>query len=75
MLLFTFDPDNVANVSVKVSDFRLALHVQGCTQMTVAVGPRPFRHMAPELLSKSRYSEKSDPWAFGVTAWELLTCG
>ena len=35
----------------------------------------PRRYMAPEALSRGRYSEKSDVWAFGVLAWELLTCG
>ena len=31
--------------------------------------------MAPECIQKGRYSEKSDVWAFGVLAWELLTDG
>jgi serine/threonine protein kinase len=31
--------------------------------------------MPPEALKKRRFSEKSDVWAFGVTAWEMLTDG
>ena len=28
---------------------------------------------APEVLQSGKYSSASDVWAFGVTAWELLT--
>ena len=35
----------------------------------------PFRWMSPEALSRRRFSQASDVWAFGVTAWEILTNG
>ena len=35
----------------------------------------PFRWMAPEALMRRKFSEASDVWAFGVTAWEILTGG
>ena len=35
----------------------------------------PVRWMSPEALSAQRFSQASDVWAFGVTAWELLTDG
>ena len=35
--------------------------------------PVPVRWAAPEMLLKARMSEKSDVWAFGVTAWEVCT--
>ena len=35
----------------------------------------PFRWMSPEALTRRRFSQASDVWAFGVTAWEMLTDG
>jgi serine/threonine protein kinase len=29
--------------------------------------------MAPESLSRKKFSEKSDVWAYGVTCYEILT--
>ena len=38
-------------------------------------GRVPFRWMPPESLLRRRFSEASDVWSFGVTAWELLSGG
>ena len=35
----------------------------------------PFRWMSPEALSKRRFSQASDVWAFGMMVWEMLTDG
>ena len=35
----------------------------------------PFRWMPPEAIDMRRFSEASDVWSFGVTAWELLSGG
>lgn len=35
----------------------------------------PIRWLAPECISKRKFTHKSDVWAFGVTVWELLTFG
>ena len=75
VLLFGFDREDVSAVSVKVSDFGLAVSAYGGTHRTVAAGPRPVRYLPPEALEKGRFSEKADVWAFGVAAWELLTRG
>ena len=33
----------------------------------------PIRWMAPECITTSKYSLKSDVWAFGVTVIEIIT--
>ena len=59
----------------QVSDFGLTVNTCAATHRYVEGGAKPIRYLAPEALRKGRYSEKSDVWAFGVTAWELLTNG
>ena len=60
VLLFTYEADGDGKVSVKVSDFGLALYLYGGTHQYVAGGPMPLRNMAPESLAKKRFSELSD---------------
>lgn len=75
VLLFGFDAADVSVTSVKVCDFGLTVGTYGRTHRTVAGAELPTRYLPPESLRKRRFSEKSDVWAFGVTAWELLTDG
>jgi serine/threonine protein kinase len=75
VLLFAYDPDNVSATSVKLCDFGMSVSSYGNTHRTIAAGELPIRYLPPESLMKRRFSEKSDVWAFGVTAWELLTDG
>jgi tyrosine-protein kinase shark len=76
ILVFAFDASNPAGTRVKITDFGLSVdrlyqtHAYGAQNQDV-----PFRWMPPEALRKRRFTEKSDVWAFGVTAWELLTDG
>jgi len=57
---------------VKISDFGLSRPAFGGSQHTNnPIGP--VRWMAPECIGESKYSKKSDVWAFGVTAWEVIT--
>jgi len=73
ILVFAFDASNPAATRVKITDFGLSVdrhyqtHAYGAQNEDV-----PFRWMPPEALRKRRFSEKSDVWAFGVTAWEEL---
>jgi len=76
ILVFSFDASNPAATRVKITDFGLSVdrlyqtHAYGAQDEDV-----PFRWMPPEALKRRRFTEKSDVWAFGVTAWELLTDG
>ena len=75
ILVFAFDAGNPAATVVKITDFGLAVERMYQTHATVQGDELPFRWMPPEALRKRRFSEKSDVWALGVTAWELLTDG
>jgi serine/threonine protein kinase len=75
VLLFAFNGDDARLTSVKVSDFGLSVSSYG---RSFAYGDNvqmPIRYMPPEALQRGRFSEKSDVWAFGVTAWEMLSKG
>ena len=73
VLVFAFD---AGSVRVKVTDFGLSVQRHYQTHAYGAEGaPAPFRWMPPEALRRRRFSEKSDVWAWGVTAWELLMGG
>ena len=75
LLVFGFDAEDVKKTLVKVSDFGLTVNGYTAMQKYVQDGPMPIRYLAPEALKKKKFSEKSDVWAFGVLAWELLTDG
>jgi ubiquitin len=75
ILVFAFDARDPAATVVKITDFGLAVDRHYQTHATVQGEAVPFRWMPPEALQRRRFSEKSDVWAFGVTAWELLTGG
>jgi tyrosine kinase receptor 1 len=62
------------NLHPKIGDFGMSRRLDGedGTHKTVAnVGPLLW--MAPESLNYSEYSSKSDVWAFGNKAMEILT--
>jgi serine/threonine protein kinase len=56
--------------NVSVCDFGLARIKTGAYQHTKS-SLGPVRCMAPESISKKRYSEASDAWSFGVYLWEI----
>ncbi|KAF6032306.1 BTK [Bugula neritina] len=60
---------------VKVADFGLSRCVSD-DQYTCSVGARfPIRWASPEVLLLTKFSSKSDVWAFGVLMYEVFTCG
>ncbi|RWS30532.1 Tyrosine-protein kinase Btk29A-like protein [Leptotrombidium deliense] len=63
------------NSIVKVADFGLTRYVID-DEYTSSSGTKfPIKWAPPEVLRFTRFSSKSDVWAFGVLMWEMFTCG
>ncbi|EDO49804.1 predicted protein [Nematostella vectensis] len=63
------------NRTVKVADFGLARYVID-DEYTASEGTKfPIKWAAPEVILYSKFSSKSDVWAFGILAWEVYTGG
>ncbi|KAI5088857.1 tyrosine-protein kinase BTK, partial [Silurus meridionalis] len=63
------------DLSVKVSDFGMARYVLD-DQYTSSAGTKfPVKWSAPEVLNYTRFSSKSDVWAYGVLMWEVYSLG
>nr|XP_015219162.1 PREDICTED: cytoplasmic tyrosine-protein kinase BMX isoform X2 [Lepisosteus oculatus] len=63
------------DLTVKVSDFGMARYVLD-DQYTSSAGTKfPVKWSAPEVLNYTRFSSKSDVWAFGIFMWEVFTLG
>jgi serine/threonine protein kinase len=61
---------------VKVADFGLTRFVSDSNEYTSSSGTKfPIKWAPPEVLWFTKFSSKSDVWAFGVLMWEVFTCG
>ncbi|KAL8562218.1 hypothetical protein ACOMHN_005203 [Nucella lapillus] len=63
------------NAVVKVADFGLARYVLDDEYQSSAGTKFPVKWAPPEVLQYTRFSSKSDVWAYGVLMWEVFTCG
>ncbi|XP_061106081.1 tyrosine-protein kinase BTK-like isoform X2 [Conger conger] len=64
-----------SNGTIKVTDFGLSRYVLDDEYTSSAGSKFPVRWAPPEVLLYSKFSSKSDIWAFGVLMWEVYTLG
>ena len=60
---------------LQVADFGLARYVIDDQYTSNGGAKFPIKWSPPEVLNYTRFSSKSDVWAFGVLVWEVFTCG
>ncbi|XP_072907932.1 mitogen-activated protein kinase kinase kinase 21-like isoform X2 [Hemitrygon akajei] len=70
LLLEKIENDDLANKTLKITDFGLAREWHKTTKMSAA---GTYAWMAPEVIKSSLFSKGSDVWSYGVLLWELLT--
>uniref|UniRef100_A0A4W3HN18 Mitogen-activated protein kinase kinase kinase n=1 Tax=Callorhinchus milii TaxID=7868 RepID=A0A4W3HN18_CALMI len=70
LLLEKIENDDIANKTLKITDFGLAREWHKTTKMSAA---GTYAWMAPEVIKSSLFSKGSDVWSYGVLLWELLT--
>ncbi|NWH59566.1 BMX kinase, partial [Geococcyx californianus] len=64
-----------SNLTVKVSDFGMTRYVLDDLYISSLGTKFPVKWSAPEVFHYTKFSSKSDVWAFGVLMWEVFTLG
>ena len=59
------------NGKIKIADFGFATFCEKCLKKSELNVGSPY-YMSPEALKENFYSFKSDIWAFGIIAYELI---
>ncbi|NXT84194.1 BMX kinase, partial [Zapornia atra] len=63
------------NLTVKVSDFGMTRYVLDDLYISSLGTKFPVKWSAPEVFHYTKFSSKSDVWAFGILMWEVFTLG
>uniref|UniRef100_K7FFR0 Tyrosine-protein kinase n=1 Tax=Pelodiscus sinensis TaxID=13735 RepID=K7FFR0_PELSI len=64
-----------SDLTVKVSDFGMARYVLDDLYISSLGSKFPVKWSAPEVFHYTKFSSKSDVWAFGILMWEVFTLG
>uniref|UniRef100_A0A8C8SNX9 Protein kinase domain-containing protein n=1 Tax=Pelusios castaneus TaxID=367368 RepID=A0A8C8SNX9_9SAUR len=64
-----------SDLTVKVSDFGMARYVLDDLYVSSLGAKFPVKWSAPEVFHYTKFSSKSDVWAFGILMWEVFTLG
>ncbi|KFQ03504.1 Cytoplasmic tyrosine-protein kinase BMX, partial [Leptosomus discolor] len=64
-----------SNLTVKVSDFGMTRYVLDDLYISSLGTKFPVKWSAPEVFHFTKFSSKSDVWAFGILMWEVFTLG
>ncbi|XP_040559300.1 cytoplasmic tyrosine-protein kinase BMX isoform X1 [Gallus gallus] len=64
-----------SNLTVKLSDFGMTKYVLDDLYVSSLGTKFPVKWSAPEVFHYTKFSSKSDVWAFGILMWEVFTLG